>query len=1120
MKKINELFGDEKIPELKKFLRLMKLTVFFILISVGCVLAGKTYSQTKTLTLHMENSTVKEVLKEIESQSEFRIMYSGKFVDVDREVSLDVKNQKIESVLNTLFAGTDVGYTVKDRFIVLITPELMVEGTLAVMQQRAVSGKVTDSGGQSLPGVTVVVKGTTQGTVTNADGEYSLTNIPEDATLVFSFVGMRTQEIVVGNQDNINVAMEEETIGIEEVVAIGYGTMRKSDLTGSVERVNVDEMRELSNVSVMQAMQGSVAGLNVGAVEKAGEEPDISIRGQNTLSSSAGANSPLIVVDGAIYRGRIIDLNPADIESVDILKDASSTAIYGSQAANGVMIITTKKGEIIGKPVINYDASYTVDVDPRKIVPMQAEEYEDYYKDVFWAEGARLGPDYLQPNPDFNLSSNLKTDHIVRGYERELDYPWYDTFTGNGYKNSHNLSIRGKNNQISYFFSGGFTDVKGLLKNDEYKRYSYRINLDAEITNWLTVGIQSFLTQSDFSGAEPNLEDLFIYQPWVPATDENGEYIPRPEGLSLNPFLQIQQNNSDKSLNIFGNLYAEIQLPLKGLDYKINFSQNYRTSNEDNFDPFGASEQGLGYKNSHINYDYTVDNILTYNNTFNDVHKINATLIYGVEKRQFSYTNSQAQNFANDLLGYNRLQAGDPTLFQVNSGAEQEQSLYSMARILYNFNNRYLVTGTVRRDGFSGFGGNEKTGYFPSIALGWVASQEDFFKENLEWFDYLKIRGSYGRSGRRGVGRYDTKAVVASAPYYIFGDGGSAQVGQWLSSLPNDELGWETTTGINVGLDFNIFNSLLYGNMEYYNNKTEDILFAIQLPEMTGFSSINTNIGEVGNHGLEFTLNSQIFKTSDLTWDSGINFTRNRNKIVSILGFDNDGDGIEDDLVANQLFMGEPTDVVYDYEIERIWQFADKETGEIPIGFDVGQYKIADLNRDGEYSATDDRKILGYRDPSYRLGISNTITYEQFRLYAFINSIQGGKDYYYGEDIHPFNNVTETRLNYQNVPRGGWDYWMPENPDARFERLDFPSTYKPSRYLQRNFIRIQDVSLSYSIDQKSLSKINIQSLRIFVSGKNLATFTKWRGHDPETGVGFGVGLPVMRSYSVGLNVEL
>jgi len=539
MKKINELFGDEKIPELKKFLRLMKLTVFFILISVGCVLAGKTYSQTKTLTLHMENSTVKEVLKEIESQSEFRIMYSGKFVDVDREVSLDVKNQKIESVLNTLFAGTDVGYTVKDRFIVLITPELMVEGTLAVMQQRAVSGKVTDSGGQSLPGVTVVVKGTTQGTVTNADGEYSLTNIPEDATLVFSFVGMRTQEIVVGNQDNINVAMEEETIGIEEVVAIGYGTMRKSDLTGSVERVNVDEMRELSNVSVMQAMQGSVAGLNVGAVEKAGEEPDISIRGQNTLSSSAGANSPLIVVDGAIYRGRIIDLNPADIESVDILKDASSTAIYGSQAANGVMIITTKKGEIIGKPVINYDASYTVDVDPRKIVPMQAEEYEDYYKDVFWAEGARLGPDYLQPNPDFNLSSNLKTDHIVRGYERELDYPWYDTFTGNGYKNSHNLSIRGKNNQISYFFSGGFTDVKGLLKNDEYKRYSYRINLDAEITNWLTVGIQSFLTQSDFSGAEPNLEDLFIYQPWVPATDENGEYIPRPEGLSLNPFLQI-----------------------------------------------------------------------------------------------------------------------------------------------------------------------------------------------------------------------------------------------------------------------------------------------------------------------------------------------------------------------------------------------------------------------------------------------------------------------------------------------------------------------------------------------------------------------------------------------------
>jgi len=899
----------------KKLLLVMKLTSIFLFISL-VAMAATTYSQEARFDLKVKNASIIQVFDEIERISEFGFLFKTDQLDLKRQYTLDIKKADIERILKEVLNLEEYSYTLIDRNIVITRID---SKTNQDNNSKKVTGKVTDSAGIGIPGVTVVIKGTNTGTITDATGNYTITNIPENATLQFSFVGMKGQVISVGDNNTINVEMEVDAIGIEEVVAVGYGTLRKSDLTGSVERVNVAEMRELPNVSVMQTMQGSVAGLNVGAVSKAGEEPDISIRGQNTLSSSVDANSPLIVVDGTIYRGRIIDLNTADIASVDILKDASSTAIYGSQASNGVMIITTKKGEIIGKPVINYDVSYVFDVDPRKIVPMQAEEYENYYKDVFWAEGSRLGPDYLQTNPDFNLTSNLKTNHIVRGFEQKLDYPWYDTFVGNGFKNLHNLSIRGKTNQISYFFSGGFTDVEGLLKNDEYKRYNYRINLDAEITNWLTIGIQTFLTQSNFSGAEPNLTDLFIYQPWVPATDENGAYIPRPEGLSLNPFLQIQQKNSDKSMNLFGNLYSDIRLPLKGLDYRINFSQNYRTGNQDNFDPYGANNQGLGYKNSDISYDYTVDNILTYKNTFNNVHNVNATFLYGVEKRQFSYTKSQAQNFSNNLLGYNRLQAGNPALFQVSSGAEKEQSLYSMARIVYNFQNRYLVTGTVRRDGFSGFGVNKKIGYFPSIALAWVVSQEEFFKENVEWLDYMKLRGSYGRSGRRGVGRYDTKAVVAAAPYYIYGDGGSSQVGQWLSSMANNDLGWETTTGINFGLDFNIFNSLFYGNTEYYKNKTEDILYAIQLPEMTGFNSINTNIGEVRNHGFEFTLNSHIIKSSDLTWNSGVKFSRNRNEIVSILGYDNDGDGIEDDLVANQLFIGEPTDVIYDYVIEGIW---------------------------------------------------------------------------------------------------------------------------------------------------------------------------------------------------------
>jgi TonB-dependent starch-binding outer membrane protein SusC len=986
-------------------------------------------------------------------------------------------------------------------------------------QQSSVSGTVTDESGQPLPGVTVVFKGTTHGTVTNGDGEFSLT-IPDDAeNLQFSFVGMKTQEVEIGNQSTINVTMEVDAIGIEEVVAIGYGTMRKSDLTGSVERVNVEEMNELPNVSVIQAMQGTVSGLNVGAVDQAGENPSITIRGQNTLSSSSGANAPLIVVDGTIYRGSIIDLNTADIESVDILKDASSTAIYGSQASNGVMIITTKQGKTPGKPTINYSGSYAFDVPSNKIVPMQREEYDEFFPDVFWANGSRLEPDYLEPNPEFSVLPFLKSTHLVRGYNEGVDTDWYGAFTGNGSKNSHNLSIQGRTDQLNYYVSGGITDVEGYIKNEDYARYSYRVNIETEIVDWLNVGLQSFLTSSDYSGVSPSYKFIFSLQPYAPAKDEEGNYIKLPDGGWLNPYLEIQQDDSDKRLNLFANLYAEIQLPIKGLEYKMNYSQNYRTINHDRFNPYGADFQGDGYKNSNINYDWTVDNILTYINTFNEVHNINATLVYGVEKRNFSHTNSYAQNFVNNTLGYHKLEAGDPTLFSINTGAGEEQSLYSMARVLYNYNNRYLITGTIRRDGFSGFGTNRKIGVFPSVALGWVASEEDFFQDNLGWLNYFKLRGSYGSTGRRGLGRYDTKAVVSAGPYYIYGDGGSSATGQWLSSLANDELGWETTTGINFGLDFNMFNSLLYGNIEYYNNNTRDVLYPIQLPQMTGFGSINTNIGEVANHGLEFTLNSQIVNTTNLTWTAGVNFSRNRNEIVSILGFDNDGDGKEDDLVANQLFIGEPTDVVYDYVIEGIWQIADQEAERIPEGFQVGQYKVADLNDDGVISASDDKKNLGYRDPSYRLGISNTINFKQFRLYAFIHSIQGGKDYYYGND-DPFIDKYDP-LTYQNVPSGAWDYWMPENPDARFRRLDLPSAYHPNRYLQRNFIRLQDVSLSYSFGQNLLNDFNIQTLRVFISGKNLATITNWRGWDPETGVGFTFtqGRPVMKSYSIGLNVE-
>ena len=1117
MKKNDELLWLCK--SCRKKLIIMRNALIIMLVSTFQVLATDSYSQTTRLSLDMKKATIKEVLSRIEDESEFYFLYNSELIDVEKKVNVSIKNEKIETVLNQLFNKDKVEFLIKDGHVIISPKESIIE------QQKELTGKVTDSSGLPLPSVSIVIKGTTTGTISDFEGNFSLNNLPSDATLIFSFVGMKMQEVKVAGQTSLSIIMEEDPIGLEEVVAIGYGIAKKSDLTGSVTRVDVEQLADLPNVSVMQSLKGAVPGLNVSAVDGVGSDPTLTIRGQNTLSSSAAANAPLIVVDGVIYRGSVIDLNADDIETVDILKDASSAAIYGSQASNGVMIITTKKGIDIGKPIVTYSGSYTIQSPSNTIEPMKAAEAEEFFKDAFWTE-SRLGPDFLQPNPDFNISQNFKTKEITDGYLAGLDTDWWGGLTGNGSINKHNLSIRGKGKSFDYFISGGYTAVEGFMKNDDYKKYSYRANMNTEINNWLKIGFESFLTSSDYSGETASTYNAFLLQPWAPISDENGELVLRPEGSILNPYAYFDIEDSDKRLNIFGNFHADIKLPIKGLNYRVNFSQNYRTRNHDQYDPYAENQLGVGFKRSWINYDWSVDNILTFTKTFNEIHNINATLVYGVENRTGSSTNPEAKDFINGLLGYNRLQAGNPELNAIESEAWKETSLYSMGRVIYNFNNKYLVTGTVRRDGFSGFGTEEKIGVFPSVAVGWVASEEDFLNENVSWLNYLKLRGSYGTTGRRAVGRYQTLARLSSEPSQVFGDGGLTTFGQWISSMANNELGWETTTGLNLGVDFTILNSRLHGNVEYYTNDTKDILYNIQLPTMTGFSSIPTNIGEVHNHGMEFSITGKIVKSREFSWDATLNFSRNRNEIVSILGFDNDEDGKEDDLIANGLFIGEPQQVIYDYEIIGMWQLSDEQAGTIPSGFFPGQYKIADLSGpdgvpDDVISATYDKKILGYRDPSYRFSIANNVSYKNFSLYVLINSIQGGKNYYYGDDS-PYSSGNwsfKEQLSFLNGPAGAWDYWTPENPNAKYRRLDAPSGYRPRPYSQRNFIRLQDISLSYTFNKSITSNYDIGRLKVYVSAQNLLTITKWKGWDPETGRGLGPGVPLMKNFTFGLNVE-
>lgn len=1089
----------------------MKLIIIVICLSSFGIIPSDSYAQNTKLSLDIVDTSIKDVLLEIESNSEFFFLYNNNLVDVEKKISLEVKKRKIKEILNMIFDKDVVVFSVIGKQIVL-SPKSMAIVTTNV--QDRVEGTVTDEFGAPLPGASIVVKGTTKGVVSDFDGKYNITATADD-TLVFTYLGMKAQEIKVDGQMMIDVSMKVDALGLDEIVVIGYGVSKKRDLTGAVASFDVGKLDEIPNVSVLQALQGTVAGLNVGAVNAAGADPVISVRGRTNITTganAAAANAPLIVVDGIIYRGSLVDLNTADIENIDILKDASSAAIYGSQAANGVILVTTKKG-VTGKPVINYTASYSIQTPTNTALePMNAAELKVFLADAY---------------PGQDVQALLQTQEMKDGYANGFNNNMWDIITGNGYINTHNVSVRGKSENFGYFFSGGFTDVKGFVINDDYKRVNYRINLDAKINDWLSVGTEAFLTTSDFSGSAPRTGTASLVHPWTPLYEEDGTPRQILQNTWINPLLDLQESDDDKRLNLFANIHADVKLPIDGLNYRINFSQNYRTDEHYNFDPTGADFTGFGFKNSQMDYVWSVDNILTYNKTFKDVHNINATFVYGVEEVNQSFTNANAQNFANPLLGFNALEAGDPSQNVINTGKEKETSLYTMGRLQYTYDNKYLLTGTVRRDGFSGFGSNEKIGVFPSVSAGWVVSEENFMEGSSDWLSFLKFRATYGTTGRRGVGRYDTQAIVNADPSYIFGDGGVATIGSEITELANNDLGWETTTGWNFGMDFALFKSRLRGNVEYYDNSTEDILFAIDLPYAVGILDINTNIGEIANHGLEFSLTGQIIQSEDFNWESTVNFSRNRNEVISVLGADNDSDGIEDDLVSDGLFIGEPFGVIYDYEITGIWQEADEEAGLIPDGFFLGSYQIADLDESGDFSANNDRKILGYTDPSFRMGFANTFTYKQFSLYTFVNTIQGGEGFYYGTDALIFGaqNTGTDRYDVQNIPKGAWDYWTPDNPNAWFRTLEGPAAFEPNRYLQRNFVRIQDVSLSYSFERKVLDKLGFSNLKVFISGKNLHTFTKWRGWDPETGQGFTWGSttaqarPVLANYTLGLNVE-
>ena len=991
----------------------------------------------------------------------------------------------------------------------------------AIAEAQAVSGIVrSNTDNQPLPGVTVHVNGTNRSTVTDGKGHYQLTGLSPSDALIFSFIGYKDKSETIGDQKQINVLLESTASLLDQVVVVGYGTQKKSDLTGSLVRVSMDDKSLQSNTNLFQALSGAAAGVNVQGSGLAGGEPSLSIRGQTSLSAS---DQPLIVLDGIIYNGDIADINIGDVESVDILKDASAAAVYGSRSANGVMIITTKKGKT-DKPVVSFNTYYGYqDMTNNPMKVMNAEQYAirlvDYYyeQDLYTWYKTHPTSDIGKPQrPDVTnrdvVASRLRTQEEKDNYLAGKSTDWVKEVLRPAPIQNYNLSLSGKSGSTNYFLSGSYTKEEGIFKNDEFKRLTLHTNIESKVTDWFTLGLISSYSYRDYSGLEASLADARAASPLAnnkvgsPNYDKylTGElYMPYP----LN---NLYVDNSDIRNSLFLVGSAKITVPwIKGLNYELNYSNTYSNRNNNTFypvsTPLGSVNNGQAIKNPSEERNWIVNNIITYIGTFGD-HRLNATLLYSRENSTAQSSILNAQGFDNPVLGYNNMGLG--TVATVASTASEANGISYMARANYSFKNRYLLTATVRKDGFSGFGATRKFATFPSISLGWVATDESFLRD--KGF-YLKLRASYGKNGNQGIGSYSSFSRMATNAYVY---GSTTAIAIYPSTLGNADLGWEETSSFNLGGDFGFLNKRISGSIDVYKAQTTNVLVNRALPPTTGYPSVWTNVGGIANKGIELAL-STINIDGRFKWRTDFVFSLNRDKITKLYGGQNDKD------IGNSWFVGQPISAIYDYKMAGgLWTERDLYSGKILNNWYPGQFKYVDQNKDGVIDPNSDRTIIGYGTPNYRFSIGNTLSYKNFSFSFFLNSIQGGNGYYLANNASAIN-ASSAPAGYESAAiirtnvTAVRPYWTPENGVNNAAGIYYAPAVWSGVYQSRSFVRLQDISLTYKFGNKLLKTLGMQSCQVYLAGKNVYTWTKWSGWDPETGIS---NFPLMRNFIGGVRL--
>lgn len=1071
-----------------------------------CISAFLSTSVFAQVTVNVKQQTIKQALRTIEKATDYRFFYSNQLPDLDKTISIEVNNQSIDATMGKLLNGTSLVYEEKENNQIYLAVK-------KVANPIKVTGTIVDDNNEPIIGANVSIKGSTTGTITDVDGKFSIEASP-GLTLLISYIGYATQEVTVGNQTVYKVKMLEDSQALDEVVVIGYGTLNKQAITGSITKASIDTYRDVPTNNIMETIKGSVPGLNVGGVNKAGNVAGFSIRGQN--STRDGGNNPLIVLDGAIYDGSLADIPSEDIENFTVLKDASAAAVYGSRSANGVILIQTKRGRSkSSKPEFNVNLSYGISNELKRLKVYDAPGYLQHILDVRQANGLDADPAkidlYLQAEESKNY--NATPDH-----QPTFSDP-YELFRQNAYNLKANVSVSNSSEFASYYISAAMTDQKGVMLNDRYKNFSGRVNIDSNLTSWLKVGVKTNYSIRDYSGSTPSMEKAAQFSPYASLYDEEGRYLQFPQTTTSfqSPFWSIRTDDTEK-YNILGAiLNGKITVPwVKGLTYEMVYSNTLRWSQKnyfyDEYTTEGQGKNGKGERKNENNYSMLLDNMIKYNNTFNQKHNVDVTLLYSRERRTWDDMTSYAENFDNTVLGDNKLEDGKKQT--VNTGAGESGAIAWMARGTYTFDGRYSLTGTVRRDGCSAFSINRKWATFASGGLNWNITNESFMKD-VKAFDNLALRVSYGSNGNQSIDSYSTLAKVGTNKYIFAGDP-SYSITQGISSFALNDLGWEKTTGTNFGVDFSVLNNRLSGSVDAYFTNTTDLLFSLALPSVSGKTSILSNLGKIKNKGVEIGLHSVNIETKDFSWTSDFAFSLNRNKVATIYGDDNDGDGKEDDLVSSGYFIGKTLGTIYNYKVNGMWQQSDVDNGTIMEGMRPGDYKLEDVDGDGKISSDKDRQFLGTSKENFRWSLTNTLSYKDFSLMVYINSIWGGNGYFLSGNNTPY---TDEYVNSAAHNRTVYDYWTPENTGAKYPRPDYQANarYKGTKYVDRSFIKLQKIALSYDLS-RLVKPYGFNNMRLSLSADNLFTFAPhWDGLDPETDSGLKItAFPSIRTYQMTL----